>query len=78
MKEVRMVSTRIEIEGMHCGACVARVTQALKSVPGAVVEEVTIGSAAVRYDETVTQPESLLKALEKFGFDAKLAAPSTR
>ena len=30
----------LTIEGMHCGACVRRVTQALQRVPGTTVEEV--------------------------------------
>jgi len=35
----------LQIDGMHCGACVRRVTEALKSVEGAVVNEVRVGAA---------------------------------
>ena len=35
----------VKIDGMHCGACVRRVNQALGSVPGIEVNEVRVGAA---------------------------------
>ena len=35
----------LKIDGMHCGSCVRRVSQALGSVPGIQVNEVRIGAA---------------------------------
>ncbi len=36
---------KVRIEGMHCGSCVRRVSQALDFVPGIQVDEVRIGAA---------------------------------
>ena len=44
MKEIQ-----IDISGMSCGHCVARVTKALSSVPGVRVDDVQVGSARVAY-----------------------------
>lgn len=59
----------INISGMHCGACVTRVTQALKKVPGVYVEDVQVGTAKVRYDEAVATPAAIQTAIHKIGFE---------
>lgn len=56
----------LNIEGMHCGACVRRVTQALEHVSGAQVEEVRIGAARVKVDD----PAPAIAALAKAGYTA--------
>jgi copper chaperone CopZ len=56
----------LTIEGMHCGACVRRVTQALQRVPGTTVEEVRVGAARVQAED----PASLIAALAKAGYPA--------
>jgi copper chaperone len=56
----------LNIEGMHCGACVRRVTQALTRVPGTVVDEVRIGAARVQSENLAP----LLAALTKAGYTA--------
>jgi copper chaperone len=35
----------LKIDGMHCGSCVRRVSQALAAVPGVKVGEVRVGAA---------------------------------
>jgi copper chaperone len=47
-----MQTIRLNIEGMHCGACVRRVKAALAAVPGATVLAVEIGHAEVGVEET--------------------------
>ena len=59
----------LRIEGMHCGACVRRVTQSLQAVPGATVEEVRVGGARVQVPESCTT-DALIAALSKAGFTA--------
>lgn len=59
------------IEGMHCGGCVARVTNALKKVEGAEVEDVQIGSARVRIDDSKTTPAQISEAVSRIGFTAR-------
>ena len=56
----------LNIEGMHCGACVRRVTQTLERIPGTTVEEVRIGAARVESDDVAP----LLAALARAGYPA--------
>ena len=60
-----------QIEGMHCGACVQRVTKALNAVPGTQVEAVRVGAARVRSDQPAA--DTYLTAIRKVGFEAHLA-----
>ena len=52
----------LNIEGMHCGACVRRVTQALERTPGTEVVEVRVGAARVRAEESGPAVAALAKA----------------
>ena len=45
MPEEKGPEFTVRIDGMHCGSCVRRVSQALGSVPGVQVNEVRIGAA---------------------------------
>jgi copper chaperone CopZ len=58
------------IDGMHCGACVQRVTRALQQVPGTEVKEVRVGAARLHANETL--PDAYLAAIRKAGFEAHL------
>ena len=46
-----MAEFTLKIDGMHCGSCVRRVSQALAATPGVVVNEVTVGSAKLSSPE---------------------------
>ena len=62
----------LRIDGMHCGACVRRVTQALSTLEGLKVEEVRIGAARL---STAVQPAPIdlaIAALSKAGYTAQL------
>jgi copper chaperone CopZ len=63
-------SLTLAIQGMHCGGCVRRVTNALASVPGTKVEVVQVGSAELSYDPTATSPEQITAAIDAIGFKA--------
>ena len=68
-----MASTQelsLHIAGMHCGACVRRVTGALEKVPGLKVKAVEVGSAAVNYDPAQVKPEDIIAAVNHIGFQA--------
>ena len=43
-----MAEFTLRIDGMHCGSCVRRVTQALNSAGSVEVEEVRIGAARLK------------------------------
>ena len=65
---------KLSIEGMHCGACVKRVTNALSAVPGVQVESVDVGLAKVGYDAASVQPEQVAAAVDRIGFKAHVEA----
>jgi Cu+-exporting ATPase len=73
------VQIRLPIEGMTCASCVTRVEKALKAVPGVGSAEVNLATETA----TVTlaagsRPESLVEAVHKAGYEARLApAPKT-
>ena len=73
-QEVIMKTVEIIIDGMHCGGCVQRATDAIKKVAGAVPEKVEIGKARVQLDENKATPDAVVAALENLGFDAHLSA----
>ena len=64
-------SLKLAIEGMHCGGCVTRVTNALKKVDGVDVKQVEVGSAQVEFDDSKTQANTILDAVNKIGFAAR-------
>jgi len=68
------IQFRLPIEGMTCASCVARVEKALKKVPGVGSAEVNLATETA----TVTlaagaRPESLVEAVHKAGYEARLA-----
>jgi copper chaperone len=67
-----MAEFTLRIDGMHCGSCVRRVSQALSSTEGLQIEEVRIGAA--RLKSTGDQPpvEAAIAALAKAGYPAHL------
>jgi copper chaperone CopZ len=67
-----MAEFRLKIDGMHCGSCVRRVTQALSSVEGVAVDEVRIGEAKLSATVEPAPVDSALAALAKAGFSARL------
>lgn len=62
----------LRIDGMHCGSCVRRVTQALNSAGGVEVEEVRIGTARLKSPENEPPVDAAIAALAKAGFTARL------
>jgi copper chaperone len=62
----------LRIEGMHCGACVRRVSQALEAATGIQVEEVRIGAARLSSSEDPPPVQTALAALQSAGYTAHL------
>lgn len=63
----------MRIDGMHCGACVRRVSQAL-AAEGLTVKEVGVGVARVEPDAAAA--DRAIAAIEKAGYRAHLDAAS--
>jgi copper chaperone CopZ len=66
-----MAEFTLKIDGMHCWACVRRVTQALGAVEGVTVNEVTVGAARFTSALEPAPVEVAIAALGKIGFAAK-------
>ncbi len=69
-----MAEFTLKIDGMHCGSCVRRVTQALASVEGVTVNEVSIGTARLISAVDPAPADQAVAALAKAGFAARLEA----
>lgn len=62
----------LRIDGMHCGSCVRRVSQALASVNELNVQEVRLGAARVEANDASTAAVAAINALEQAGYKAQL------
>jgi P-type Cu+ transporter len=64
----------LDIEGMHCSSCAAIIEKSIKKVDG--VKEANVNFAAekasILLDESVSDKNLLLKAVEKAGYEARL------
>ena len=69
-----MKQLKLDVSGMSCGHCVGAVRQALAEVPGVKVDDVSIGSASVTFDETKTKVSDLVDAVADAGYEATEAA----
>lgn len=63
-----MKSQVLQIEGMTCGHCVMSVKKELAKLENVVVEEVQIGEARVKYDETKVTRKAFEQAVEEAGY----------
>ena len=64
-----MAEITLRIDGMHCGACVRRVSQALASEQGLSVKDVRIGAARIESDREAAASQAV-EALAKAGYKA--------
>jgi copper chaperone len=67
-----MSEFKLHIDGMHCGSCVRRVTQALTSTHGVEVKEVSVGSARLESSQEPAPIDLAIAALAKAGFSAHI------
>ncbi|HTF68557.1 MAG TPA: heavy-metal-associated domain-containing protein [Edaphobacter sp.] len=63
---------KLSIEGMHCGACVRRVTTALEAVPGVQVGAVEVGSAKLAFNTEEVTAQEIASAVDGIGFPARI------
>ncbi|HEV2444896.1 MAG TPA: heavy-metal-associated domain-containing protein [Candidatus Sulfopaludibacter sp.] len=67
-----MAEFTLHIEGMHCGSCIRRVSQALASTDGLKVEEVRLGAARLSASADSAPVDLAIAALARAGFPARL------
>ena len=60
----------LHIDGMHCGACVRRVSQALASMKGVEVKEVRVGAARLESVQDPPPVDLAIAALAAAGYKA--------
>lgn len=65
-----MTDLTLSITGMTCGHCVSSVSKALKGVDGVQVEDVRIGTAKLRFDESKTSAAQLAQVVTDEGYAA--------
>ncbi|PLK49869.1 heavy metal translocating P-type ATPase [Uliginosibacterium sp. TH139] len=80
--EVPRRTLQLDVGGMSCASCVARVEKALLKQPGVEMAEVSLATESARIETRLdADPAPLLAALEKAGFSSRLhqaASPVTR
>jgi copper chaperone CopZ len=67
-----MAEFTLRVDGMHCGSCIRRVSQALASMNGVQVKEVRVGAARLASTEDPPPVELAVAALAKAGYTAHL------
>lgn len=63
-----MAETTLKIGGMSCQHCVMTVKKSLDALEGVSSSEVSIGTAGVIYDNTITDRDTLVNAVRKSGY----------
>jgi copper chaperone len=71
-KGERMAEFTLQIDGMHCGSCIRRVTQTLAATEGLQVEEVRLGAARVSATTDPAPVDQAIAALAKAGYAAQI------
>jgi len=73
--EVEMANAKLNVTGMTCGHCQAKVEKALKGVSGVYTAIVDLedGEAEVDFNDDALTAADLITAVAKAGYTAKLA-----
>jgi copper chaperone len=64
-----MAEFTLRIDGMHCGSCIRRVSQAL-ATEGLTVKEVRLGAARVESAQDPPPVDRALAVIQKAGYSA--------
>lgn len=63
-----MTDLTLKVEGMSCQHCVMSVEKALNSLEGIHSSDVSVGSVTVAYDETQTNRDAIVNAVQNAGY----------
>ena len=71
--DAEVAQTSLEIDGMSCASCVARVEKSLKKLPGVIEASVNLATekASVTYVPKMLTPAQLAAAVTAAGYDAR-------
>lgn len=69
----------LNVDGMHCAACAARIEKSLRALPGVSDASVNLATetAAVQFDDSLLQADGLIDSINRLGYSAE-AAKSAR
>jgi len=70
-KEIMMKVEKLSIEGMSCGHCTGRVKESLTKLAGVSSVDVDLDTAAVGYDENMTNRSELEAAVTSLSYKVK-------
>jgi len=59
---------KLEIDGMHCDACIRRLRIALEKLPSLHINDIAVGSTSITYNSAETTSQKIGAAIEKIGF----------
>ena len=65
-------TANLNVEGMHCEKCVARVTEALEGVEGVTTVDVSLEGNSATVEGHGFNADALVAAIEEVGFTASL------
>jgi len=70
----KLRQSRLQIQGMHCAGCVARVEKQLRALPGVADVKISLvdGQARVLWDDSQVAAEALTEAVQQCGYRAQL------
>ena len=69
----RKETVRLDVRGMHCEKCVARVTEALDGVDGVTSALVSLDENAATVEGHGFETDALIAAVQAVGFEASRA-----
>lgn len=65
-------TVKLDVKGMHCEKCVAKVTEALEGVEGVTGAQVSLGEEAATVEGHGFDSSALVAAVAEAGFEASL------
>jgi len=68
----RSPALQLQVEGMTCASCVARVEKALLKVPGVATASVNLATERATVDAPGVPPDALTAAVERAGYGARI------
>lgn len=71
-----MEDLTLQIDGMTCGHCVARVQKALSKLDGVDIRNVGVGSVEMSYDPSRVSPDKILEAVDAAGYEPHVSGAS--
>lgn len=71
---------KLKITGMTCAGCSNHISNALKEVDGIIEHKVEYPGdlATIQYDPSKTNPEAIIKVIEKTGYKAEIIKENSK